>query len=321
MIPHTGKVAKYFYDHFSEIRPSTNGWMDFECPVCGRFKGAVNFYQQRVKCWHGCFHNDVEHFVALMENVSREEAKALVLAIPGEVFVEAQTQQRAIPKLGEEKAIPYPDYFEPISKPSPNIGMRAVHYLVTRGFDIDYMDYLGVGYCYDGKYKGRIIIPFFVDGRLRFYQGRSFMSHVEPKYLNPKFEEIGVAKEDLVYNERALSLFDEVFITEGALDAICLSEAATSTQGWSVSRWQLMKYMNARATQITIVPDVGYYDKALELAGLLVNRKQVRVLNVDILSSIGKDVNEIGAANIWDLRDSTPILTEGELFNLQIDRL
>ena len=40
--------------------------------------------------------------------------------------------------------------------------MKAVRYLQGRGFDVDYLDYLGVGYCSKGKYEGRIIIPFFI---------------------------------------------------------------------------------------------------------------------------------------------------------------
>ena len=98
MIP-PGKVAKYFFDRFPEIRPSTNGWYDFTCPFCGAFKGAAQFEEDRVKCWRGCFSGDSRHFVAELEQVTLAQAWKILIQVEGEIYIEAATYKSRIPKL------------------------------------------------------------------------------------------------------------------------------------------------------------------------------------------------------------------------------
>ena len=307
MIP-AGKVAKYFFDKFPSIRPSTNGWYEFDWPFCGTNKGAIHFEAGRVKCWRGCYSGDVRHFVAEVERVTPNQAWKMLVGIDGEIFLES-SQFKVSPKLKEEQAIPFPDFYHPLSNPTPLLGQRAIAYLEGRGFDVGELDEEGWGYCTDGRYYGRIIIPFFVQGKLRYFQGRTFLDN-PLRYDNPKREDIGVGKEDVIYNEDALSLYDRVFILEGAFDAKCLGREATSTQGWSLSRWQRSKYLNSRAKEIVLVPDVGYYRKALETALTIAPVKPVRVLDLSVFSQWGKDVNEIGRDRVLSLIDSSELMDE-----------
>lgn len=315
MIPHPGKVAKYFYDRFENLHPSTNGWIDFTCPFCGHNKASVNFEYQLVKCWRGCFEGSVTQFVAQYERVDYRQAHRLVLEIPGEMAVEFAGYKSRTPKIAMEQAIPYPEGFVPLDEPSLIIGRKAVSYLEGRGFNVKRLADKGWGYCDKGRYYGRIIIPFFVNGVLRYYQGRTFVNDYL-RYDNPKRDDIGVDKGDVIYNESALNLYPEIAIMEGAMDAEFWGDNGTSTQGWSVSRWQLTKYQSAKATDITLIPDAGFYAKALQVAMKLVNCKRVRVLNLEPLKDLGKDVNEIGVEPIRALRNKAKVLTENELFNL-----
>ena len=319
MIPHIGKVAKYFYDRFNNIRPSSNGWMEFECPFCGRDKAAVHFEYQRVKCWRGCFEGSVTQFVCMVERVDYRQAVKLVLEIPGEVYVDLQGYKTSTPKIAMEKAIPYPEHFVPLDEPSPIIGRKAVSYLEGRGFSVKRLADKGWGYCDGGRYYGRIIIPFFVHGVLRYYQGRTFINDYL-RYDNPKRDDIGVDKGDVIYNESALDLYQEIAIMEGAMDAECWGDSGTSTQGWSVSRWQLTKYQSAKATDITLIPDAGFYAKALGVAMKLAGCKRVRVLNLDPISDEEhKDVNSLGVEAIRKLRDEAKVLTEDDIFNIMLE--
>jgi len=92
----------------------------------------------------------------------------------------------------------------------------------------------------DGKYRGRLILPFKdYDGEIFFFQARSLMNGVTPKYLNPSAEN-GVKSSNILYP------FDfeceHLCICEGPADAITLNLNglnATCTVGSTVSNVQM----------------------------------------------------------------------------------
>ena len=92
----------------------------------------------------------------------------------------------------------------------------------------------------DGRYRGRLIIPFKdYEGEIFFFQARSLMNGVEPKYLNPSSEN-GVKSSNILYPfdfER-----EHLCICEGPADAISLNLNglnATCTVGSTISHVQM----------------------------------------------------------------------------------
>ena len=101
--------------------------------------------------------------------------------------------------------------------------------------------------CTEGRFNGRLIIPFKKDGKIYYFQARA-LDGEEPKYLNPASEG-AVKSSDVVYpfNEEE----DYVVVCEGPLDAISLQLQgvnATCTIGSSCSRMQgeILKGFNGR---------------------------------------------------------------------------
>lgn len=97
---------------------------------------------------------------------------------------------------------------------------KAETYLESRKLSIN-----GLYICNDGRYKGRIIIPYYDrQGKLIYFNGRA-LGNSKCKYLGPP-KEIGVGKEDVVYMAGpwppANSL---VYICEGEFNAISLRQA------------------------------------------------------------------------------------------------
>ena len=91
-----------------------------------------------------------------------------------------------------------------------------------------------------GKYRGRLIIPFKdYDGDLFFFQARSLMNGVSPKYLNPNAEN-GVKSSNILYPFDFEE--DHLCICEGPADAISLKLNglnATCTVGSNISNVQM----------------------------------------------------------------------------------
>ena len=90
-----------------------------------------------------------------------------------------------------------------------------------------------------GKYVNRIIIPYFDNEDLVYFQAR-LLFNTGMKYLNPTAKEYGVRSSDILYPFDTTK--DYVVITEGPIDAITLQRCgfnATSLQGSNLSRTQL----------------------------------------------------------------------------------
>jgi|TARA_A100000172_G_scaffold41301_3_gene25207 hypothetical protein len=92
----------------------------------------------------------------------------------------------------------------------------------------------------EGKYRGRLIIPFKdYDGEIFFFQARSLMHGVSPKYLNPSTEN-GVKSSNILYPFDFEQ--DHLCICEGPSDAITLNLNglnATCTVGSTISNVQM----------------------------------------------------------------------------------
>lgn len=93
--------------------------------------------------------------------------------------------------------------------------------------------------CTEGKFANRIIIPYFAEGVIFYFQGRALSDDQSPKYLAPNVTE-APKKSDVLYPFDMDS--DILVICEGPTDAITLQLAgvnATCIQGSSVSLQQM----------------------------------------------------------------------------------
>lgn len=324
------KLIQYFSAKFKEFRPSTNGWYVFTCPICGKDKAALNPDAPFMKCWKGCFWGKVEDVMeeafGIPKDTYYKEVMSLNIPISLPTSLQMTNSMKDRKRLEYKKhnriidsypqALPLPESYRLISEASGINGMKAIKYLESRNFDIDYLASKGVGYCSSGPYDGRIIIPFFRNGVCRYYQGRSFVG-AKIKYFNPPKEAVGIGKEDIIYNEDAIHMgYSKVWIMEGALDALTIGDTGTSTQGWSMSRWQELKYMNGNMEEMVFVPDCGvdtagvkYYHRAVQAAITFIRSKRIKVIDTNRLSMYGKDVNEIGREKIFALYEDTEYIT------------
>jgi hypothetical protein len=67
---------------------------------------------------------------------------------------------------------------------------------------------------YKGRYKGRYIIPIYVDGEMVYFQGRAITKQIEPKYLNPVVDKSGI-----IMNIDRFDRSKYIVVTEGIIDA------------------------------------------------------------------------------------------------------
>jgi len=101
----------------------------------------------------------------------------------------------------------------------------AIRYLNDRGIGREDILKWKLGYCDEGEYKHRIIIPSFDEhGHLNFFTGRSY-------YDNPRRYLTGNFCKDIIYNDYLVDWNKPVVITEGPFDAFNVDENAIALQG------------------------------------------------------------------------------------------
>jgi hypothetical protein len=106
------------------------------------------------------------------------------------------------------------------------------------------------------RYEGRLLIPFWHDGRLTYWQARSLDdSCIFPRYLNPTAD-----KNKIIFNYDELLTgpsVEPLFISEGALDSISIGKRGAALNGSSISDWQLaeLKKVARRGRKLIFVID------------------------------------------------------------------
>lgn len=310
------KVYTYFNRYHGPLSPSTHGWFDCICPICGKRKFAVNFDYLLAKCWTGCFKGFAIDVISIFHGINYFEARELVDSMePGLTRL-----PNSLVKIKASDLI-LPDGYVPILSGDTILGERARNYLKGRGFDLNYLDRIGLGYCIEqnkvaaDNYFGYIIIPFKRDGLLSYFIGRTFIDSY-PRYKNPNRSTCGIGKSDVIFNEEALLLNDTVYQTEGWACAATIGPAGFSIQGTTPSTIQKNIVIKSGVKEVIIIPDAGFYKKGLEAAVDYINYKKVKVLNLDLFQQEGrgKDVNEIGKESVLGLAAETPYATLGFLY-------
>lgn len=326
MIVSPKQLFTYFDTNFT-LRKTSGGWWSFKCPFCNelenREKMAIQFQYGVVKCWICSYKDYADRFVSEYEGVKLSEAKDILRSCkPATVKLDDFVGDSSL----KVSTVALPVGYHSITEMEGNImADRARTYLTKRGFDIQELDRLGVGFCYheeddlkaDDDYFGYVIIPFKSKGQLVYFIGRDYFGNFL-RYKNPAKDLTGVGKGDVLFNEDALNIYDEVFILEGWADALTMGRAAISTQGWSLSKKQKLKILNGSCSSLCFIPDAGadntretFYKKALKTAMQFIDHKEVRVLDLNGIAD-GKDVNELGKNRVMQVYKNTPILTMAE---------
>jgi DNA primase len=319
------KAYSYFKQRWA-LKKSTNGFYDMKCPFdchdCGtKRKFHVNFQWDRVGCWKCPYTARIVDFVMDVEGVPYGEAK-LVLHNQ-EIIGNVEAEVLESVKVLKQSSVDMPHGFNALLDGEGVLGVRARNYMAGRGFDLEALDKKGFGYCNshteekEDDYFGYIIIPFKYRGSLQYYIGRDYLETQFLRYKNPPTTAFGIGKADLVYNMDALDLCDEVFISEGAMDAETMGDAGIATLGWSISPGQHQMIMRSKVKRLVFCPDKrnateDFYKMAVKAALKFIDQKECYIINTDGIlpdQPQKKDINALGRDLFLDARERTKKLT------------
>jgi len=199
----------------------------FRCPYCKHHnnKMSVNIEKNLFKCWIcETTSRDIRRLVRRFGNFNQlQEWDKLTNRINinefDDLFVEIKKDSDTPAYLG------MPTGFVSLSNESSLSALPALNYLKKRDIIDKDILYWKMGYCMDGRYAKRVIIPSFNDsGNLNYFVARSFSCN-NLKYLNPP------CSKDVIFNELYLEWDTDLVITEGVFDAVVAGPNAVPLLG------------------------------------------------------------------------------------------
>ena len=154
-----------------------------------------------------------------------------------------------------------PKEFIPLYQPSNSYKRKhALNYLLSRGLRVEDIVKYNIGYCEDGEYRDKIIIPSYDDrGKLNFFVGRSFYE-TKFKHKNPK------VSKDIVGFDLLVNWDTPIILCEGAFDAIAVRRNAIPLFGKSIQSELEKKIIGNSVKKLYICLDSDALKNALGLA-------------------------------------------------------
>jgi len=278
----------------------------FYCPFCNHHKQKlqVNTETQKWHCW--TCNSGGKKLTSLLRKLDVDRKTISVIReIYGDSNWTPQQEDAetkvfiSLPKefisLAEE-----PKGFNPEYK-------HAMFYLTQRGIGMKEIVKYNIGYCKDGLYGRRVIIPSYdTNGQLNYFVSRSYYPDEKMKYKNPPISK------NIIGFESQINWNEPIILCEGVFDAITIKRNAIPLLGKFPSKQLVEKIFMSGVTDIVISLDSDAMNEALRASEYF--RKQG--INVKLMQLKDKDASEIGYTKFYEqLNKSKQFSTEELLLN------
>ena len=186
---------------------------------------------------------------------------------------------------------------------------QALNYLKSRGIGRTDILRHGIGYCSNGSYSGRIIVPSYDENfNLNFFVSRSIFEEDTLKYKNPKWSK------DVIGFDCFIDWDEPVTLVEGVFDAITARYNAVPLFGKIIQPKLRERILLRKPTKIIVALDNDAYSDAIKISSSLLSDG----INVSIVQMQSKDINEMGFNNFSDLKSVTPITDSYDIIKQRI---
>lgn len=301
------KLYSYFISRLG-VRDYRKGWLKGNCPECGRDdKFGINLYKDKTNCFVCGYHPRPIFLVMDLENV---RTRSEVLEIIG-TYKEREYLEPIIEKL-EKVNLDLPDGYINIALGDNRYSDLARSYVEGRGFEVEDVAIKGWGYCRKGEHFGYIIMPFYMGGKLVYYNARRFVGGGS-KYKNPTTDESGLGKSMIIYNSDALAIYDEIYMAEGLINAETIGSQGIAMGGKSVSEYQLSMIKKSPIKSIVMLLDPDAISESVKLAMDLVWYKKIKLVYWEGKS----DVNKLGKEKVMKYINKTDYSTYQSLLKFK----
>lgn len=265
-----GFIERNYTDFRYYGNPATD--ISICCPFCeARGAGADNKYhlqlhldpdKQVVHCFRCGYAGTWVQFV--LDSTSMPYWQAI-----GELYVKPRVREDLDDRLRKKmmktgvidisKEYQLPEDFRLLEmRDNSRLAAVARKYLWKRGFSPKVSQKYNLGIADSVGF--RLIIPI----ERGYWQGRALVKYVTPKYLNPK-----EPAKDILFNVKALHLYEEVVVCEGFFSAIAIGDNAIALIGKEPTDEKLERILKSTAKRFIIALEAGAFSSMQKLADAL----------------------------------------------------
>lgn len=218
----------------------------------------------------------------------------------------------------EFQALALPKEFIPLSnlhdldKITSIESKHALKFLKTRGItEADIIKY-GIGFCAEGNFSKRIIVPSYdANGELNYFVTRTYIPDDPQKYKNPP-----VGK-NIIGWEYYINWDVPIVLVEGIFDALTIKRNVIPLFGKTISEELMKKIVGSQVKKVYIALDNDALKESIKHCEKLMSfGKEVYLVELD-----GKDANEIGFEHFLEILENTVPLNFSTLVNRKLSLL
>ena len=209
----------------------------------------------------------------------------------------------------ESKVVQLPKEYIPLWKKSNSIIRKhALLYLERRGITPSEILKYQIGYCEDGSYKNKVIVPSYDEnGMLNYFVGRSFYEG------GIKHKNADVSK-DVVGFEMMVNWDLPIVICEGVFDAMAIRMNVIPLFGKSPQVELQKRIIEKNVKKVYIALDSDAFKNALSFAEKLMNTG----IDVHLVEMGDSDPSELGFDKIYNKIENTELLSLRKLMEYKL---
>ena len=235
---------------------ASTGWYYVNCEVCGdkRLRGGFKFDGDTTgySCWNCQSKFKYEEGTGKLSRNARSILESFGITrtdlqqITSSLFLQ-QEEKESISMESLTKVslftpeVAFPDRtFKLLSENHEELQEPILNYLIGRRIDPLKTEWY---FSLDPKMLRRVIIPYWRDGKLIYWQARSIDDSVKPRYLN-----CVVSKEAVIYGYDRLHSYDNtpLFVTEGVFDAEIVDGISILGSSLNAAKLEILKRTRRR---------------------------------------------------------------------------
>jgi len=209
-----------------------------------------------------------------------------------------------------KKVVQLPYEFITFGNSTDSIVKRhALSYLYKRGITDDDILKYNIGYCDEGFYSNRVIIPSYdSEGQLNFFVGRDFYNG-KMKYRN------STTTKDIIGFELFINWDEPIILCEGVFDAMAFKRNAIPLFGKNIMSTLQKKIIESRVKVIYLALDNDAIEDTIKISDNFINNG----IDVRMIKFKEKDPSEIGFENLLYLINKTTKTKFSDLMRLKLN--
>ena len=207
-------------------------------------------------------------------------------------------------------------YFSDMDVSDPKHIEAYIYMVNDRQISRDILLKYKIGFCIDGYYRGRIIIPSFdSEGNINYFISRTYKKNVKPTYINPKID-----KNKIIFNEGLINWDSTIYLVEGGFEMFSIVNAIP--QLGTVLSDSLFHKLKQIKPEVIIVLDPDAIVNAIELFQILNNiyvgcEEKIKIVKLNGNYDLDEIRRNYGKKKVLDLLYGATLLSVDDFIKLR----